>query len=217
MTTYLTTDEVAQRFSLTTARVRQLARRGVLPALKVGALWRFPNWIEYEPPPIVTVAEVRAGVYFVEAVAGAESTLDYEHVLIKVGHSTHIAKRLNSLITGSPFPLRLMHIIDNATTEDEASWHNLLSKFNTRGEWFAVPVELANLIEVERPKSPSHIELGSQCLYRPANPKLRLHSKCKALTKDGGTCSRESVRDGFCGQHWNLNRDADYYKNWGNE
>jgi excisionase family DNA binding protein len=40
---YMTTAELAKLLKLSTSTVTRLAREGVLPGLKVGRLWRFPE------------------------------------------------------------------------------------------------------------------------------------------------------------------------------
>ncbi len=39
---YLTPREVAQRFKVTERTITKLAHMGILPAIKIGRLWRFP-------------------------------------------------------------------------------------------------------------------------------------------------------------------------------
>ena len=44
---YLTVDEVAKRFGITSSTVYRLAQRGMLPGFKVGVQWRFsPEMLE---------------------------------------------------------------------------------------------------------------------------------------------------------------------------
>jgi len=47
----LTPEEVSELFNLNVRQVKELARQGKIPAIKVGKLWRFPedalrDWIE---------------------------------------------------------------------------------------------------------------------------------------------------------------------------
>jgi excisionase family DNA binding protein len=39
----LTAEEVSERFQLKVRQVKELARQGKIPAVKVGKLWRFPE------------------------------------------------------------------------------------------------------------------------------------------------------------------------------
>lgn len=65
-------------------------------------------------------------VYFIEAV-GAEA--------IKIGFSRNPAKRLRSMASGSPFPLRLLAVFP-ATQSAELVLHDELWAYRTHGEWF---------------------------------------------------------------------------------
>jgi excisionase family DNA binding protein len=47
----LTAEEVSEKFQIKTRQVKELARQGKIPAIKVGKCWRFPedslkDWIE---------------------------------------------------------------------------------------------------------------------------------------------------------------------------
>ena len=54
---------------------------------------------------------------------------------IKVGFSVNVPRRLSTLQMGCPCPLVLLH--DEAgTLDDERAWHDRLSEFKVRGEWF---------------------------------------------------------------------------------
>ncbi len=68
----------------------------------------------------------RPVVYFVEAV-GLER--------IKIGTTTHLARRLSSLRVASPVPLRL--VFDEPGGEDrEAALHDRFDDYRVTGEWF---------------------------------------------------------------------------------
>lgn len=76
-----------------------------------------------------------SGVYFIQG----EITKR-----IKIGHSDDIKGRIKSL-EGSE-PLRLIHVIPNATTKTELSLHKKFSHLRVIGEWFEGTQELAHYI-----------------------------------------------------------------------
>lgn len=65
------------------------------------------------------------GVYFVQG----ETTKR-----IKIGYSSQIEKRIKGLQTSEP--IKLIHVIPNASTDAESSLHNKFSHMRTHGEWF---------------------------------------------------------------------------------
>ncbi len=49
----LTAEQVSERFQIKVRQVKELARQGRIPAVKIGRLWRFPeeslkDWIQKE-------------------------------------------------------------------------------------------------------------------------------------------------------------------------
>jgi excisionase family DNA binding protein len=59
----LTAEEVSEKFHLKVRQVKELARQGKIPSIKVGKLWRFPeeslrNWIKNEMVPKNSESEV---------------------------------------------------------------------------------------------------------------------------------------------------------------
>lgn len=69
-------------------------------------------------------------IYFIQGESGGP---------IKIGYTTDIKKRLNSLQTGYPDTLVLLSIIPG-NIEDEANLHSEFGEYRMRGEWFK-PVE----------------------------------------------------------------------------
>jgi excisionase family DNA binding protein len=58
---YLSVDQVARRFGITTSTVYRLAQRGILPGFKVGVQWRFsPDMLESWVADQVTLERLRA-------------------------------------------------------------------------------------------------------------------------------------------------------------
>ncbi len=62
------------------------------------------------------------------------------HRLYKIGISTDVAKRLETLQTGSAYPLT---VIEACECEDprsvEKELHKICAQFRMRGEWFQMP------------------------------------------------------------------------------
>lgn len=59
---------------------------------------------------------------------------------VKIGKSTgHPIRRLKSLSTGNPRPLRLLAYTAGTT---ESAVHKQLHRYRTRGEWFSISGEL---------------------------------------------------------------------------
>ena len=59
----LTAEQVAQLFSLKVRQVKELARQGRIPAVKLGRLWRFPEdslkeWIEESQTNCISQARI---------------------------------------------------------------------------------------------------------------------------------------------------------------
>lgn len=60
---------------------------------------------------------------------------------VKIGYSLNgIDKRLQSMRTGNPYPLKLYGYIDNVSIDVEQWLHRRLKKYNYRGEWFSLGV-----------------------------------------------------------------------------
>ena len=58
---YLSVEQVARRFGITTSTVYRLAQRGILPGFKVGVQWRFsPDMLESWVADQVTLERLRA-------------------------------------------------------------------------------------------------------------------------------------------------------------
>lgn len=63
----LTPEQVAQLFNLKVRQVKELARQGRIPAVKVGRLWRFPEdalkgWIEKGQATDISQTEINSRV-----------------------------------------------------------------------------------------------------------------------------------------------------------
>ncbi len=59
--TYLSVEDVAKRFGVTSTTVYRLAQRGTLPGFKIGGQWRFsPEMLESWVADQVTVERLRA-------------------------------------------------------------------------------------------------------------------------------------------------------------
>jgi len=63
----LTAEQVGQLFNLKTRQVKELARQGRIPAVKVGRLWRFPEdslkeWIQKGQATDISQTEINSRV-----------------------------------------------------------------------------------------------------------------------------------------------------------
>lgn len=66
---------------------------------------------------------------------------------IKIGHTTkNVEQRVRSLQTASPYPLKIIGLIEGDVTLEQII-HKKLSKFRLRGEWFKCKPEVLKLIE----------------------------------------------------------------------
>lgn len=70
-----------------------------------------------------------SGVYIIEAVGSGRC---------KIGVTNDVPTRIKGLQTGSPFPLRVLAVIEGG--EDlEKFIHKQFAKFRKHGEWFEIP------------------------------------------------------------------------------
>lgn len=73
---------------------------------------------------------------------------------IKIGYTRDdLYSRLKRLQTGNPLPLKVLAIIDGATTRTEISLHSRFSSCRLNGEWFAPTDELLKFIHEIRSRS----------------------------------------------------------------
>ena len=70
-----------------------------------------------------------SGVYVLEAV-GTDR--------FKIGWSTDIEKRINSIKTGCPYPTKLVCVIVSEDCKIERQIHELFSDCRVHGEWFVI-------------------------------------------------------------------------------
>jgi hypothetical protein len=77
-------------------------------------------------------------VYIIEAVGTGR---------VKIGRATDVFKRIESLQTSSPFPLKLRAAWSNGDPQLEQKLHARFAKERVQGEWFEIPPELAAMIE----------------------------------------------------------------------
>ena len=94
--------------------------------------------IDSEPltqSPLVFDATSNNGVYFVQG----EITQR-----IKIGFSSQVDNRIKDLETSEP--LRLLHVISDASTEKERSIHQQFAHLRVIGEWFEGTAELIEYI-----------------------------------------------------------------------
>ena len=66
--------------------------------------------------------------------------------MFKIGYSTNLNKRLESLQIGNPHVLCVYKIIDNVSRKIETRLHHLFRKNHIRGEWFAITPEMIDFV-----------------------------------------------------------------------
>jgi hypothetical protein len=72
--------------------------------------------------------------------------------LVKIGYSRNVDKRVQTLATGSPRPLRVLLTIPG-TRSDEGAFHEMFKAEHMRGEWFRMSGRIERFIA-------SHGDLG---------------------------------------------------------
>ena len=60
----------------------------------------------------------------------------------KIGYTTNLAERLQTLQTGTPDLLVVYKTIENVTKKKEKQLHHLFSQHHIRGEWFAITPDM---------------------------------------------------------------------------
>ena len=66
--------------------------------------------------------------------------------MFKIGYSTNLNKRLESLQIGNPHVLCVYKIIDNVSRKIETRLHHLFRKNHIRGEWFSITPEMIDSV-----------------------------------------------------------------------
>lgn len=65
----------------------------------------------------------------------------------KIGRAEDPEKRLKELQTGSPFPLRVINVIDTCWDKRaERDLHNTFGEYRVCGEWFDLPEDAVNYL-----------------------------------------------------------------------
>ena len=102
-----------------------------------------PKSFRNPPPlsewPVLSERKSRRGlnghVYFIQA-----------GEFIKIGYAADPNKRLLSIKTGSPLPVKIIHFFPG-TMKDERSLHSRFSHLRAEGEWFRVEPDLVSFID----------------------------------------------------------------------
>jgi hypothetical protein len=102
-------------------------------------------------------------VYFVE-------TDSPPNTYIKIGFSRNPRSRLKDLQTCSPFPLKILKIIEG-TQDDETIFHKKFKQINTHGEWFKKTPELLEEIGFLRAAKKLIPKKNSRMAWIPKLPK----------------------------------------------
>lgn len=72
--------------------------------------------------------------------------VSFEYYFVKIGHSKNPIKRIKSIQTGCPFPLKIINIERGGLTE-EREYHKKFAEYNTNGEWFKIRGELRKYLQ----------------------------------------------------------------------
>ena len=56
----------------------------------------------------------------------------------KIGYSSDVDKRINSLKTGCPYPISVITVFEGGTPEDERAIHGVYRDRRVHGEWFCL-------------------------------------------------------------------------------
>ena len=66
--------------------------------------------------------------------------------MFKIGYSTNLNKRLESLQIGNPFLLCVYKTIENVSRKIETHLHQFFSDKHIRGEWFAITLDMIDFV-----------------------------------------------------------------------
>lgn len=122
-------------------------RRGEIPHIRVGTLYRFrlsdvpqhllDRWANRagESPPDFPTGPI---VYFLQSAPG----------FIKIGYTTDLARRVSELQFACPLALELVAYLPDGTVRDERSLHRDHHSDRTQGEWFRLSEALQARINV---------------------------------------------------------------------
>lgn len=69
-----------------------------------------------------------------------------DRVVVKIGYSKDVNKRLADLQTASPFELYIHKVLPHKSLGDEKEFHRRFKHLNSYGEWFKVKKELAEFL-----------------------------------------------------------------------
>lgn len=65
---------------------------------------------------------------------------------VKIGVATNVRDRLSGLQIGSPEPLHVLAVIENAGLSEERELHAKFARHHIRGEWFSLDGDLAAFV-----------------------------------------------------------------------
>lgn len=138
MTKYLTPNQVAGILGVTERTVYELAKLDILPAIKVGRLWR------------VHPDEVAAHVEYLKTQPSGPAIFVYflrgratRH--IKIGMARDVSRRVRDLQAGSPDILDVLGVISERLF-GETDLHRRFKADRLHGEWFRETPDLLSFI-----------------------------------------------------------------------
>lgn len=115
--------QAAKALELSQSKIRTMLKSGELPFFRLGTLYRIrADVIRAER------AKRRGMIYFV-------ATSPPKGKKIKIGFTTNLKSRLDSLRTGSPVKLALV-FTHPGTQQDERALHKRFAEHRMEGEWF---------------------------------------------------------------------------------
>jgi hypothetical protein len=75
---------------------------------------------------------------------------------MKIGYTKGLKERLNSLQTGYPYKLIVLHVIRGVTMDLEGEIHERFEHFRLSGEWFEPRKEIFDFIESAKKDFPDY-------------------------------------------------------------
>lgn len=147
----LSTLALAKHFGVGRTTVFDAIKRGEIPAMRVGKLYRvrlseIPDYVtrRWSDGKWCALREdLPAGrmVYFLTGIPG----------YVKIGFTTDLGRRVQDLQPGSPIRLELVAYVPDGTPADEAAYHRKFHPHRVESEWFRICPEIQAEIDRLRP------------------------------------------------------------------
>jgi hypothetical protein len=130
-------DDIHAHFVVQKAIVTHKSHGGA--GLNKQCLWvrkdKLKEWIQVNEITGNTKKNIYNGlVYFIH--------MENNMKVFKIGYTTNLKKRLESLQIAHPYPLQVYATIENVSRQKETALHQLFKKQHVRGEWFAITPDI---------------------------------------------------------------------------